>query len=304
MTLGSVTWSKQCVSGGKGGLSLRSLVRTVMEGMEDVVPLPAPYKAFERTGALLYRGALSVLAGPPGSGKTISSLNFVNQINVPTLYVSNDSTRYTIVNRVFSLLSGVDMSTGSKMVREDPEKAAQHLSAWQHVRFDFSSAPNVEEIVNHGEAFRELYGEYPHLTVVDILMNVDHEGVAEQNYWRLMPALKEIASEQNTAVLAVHHTSESAKCDPCPPKSSIMGKANQLPELIVTQVMQNDKILYAVVKNRNGKSDESGRTFFELPVDAPRFTISEAPESDTPIIFRDGTSVPDHEKIRQDDDEF
>lgn len=274
-----------------------------MEGMESSMPLPAPFKPFHESGALFYRGALSVLAGPPGSGKTISALNFVNQIAVPTLYISNDSTHYTIINRVFSMLTGQDMSVGSKIIEANPELASRRLAKWSHVRWDFSSAPDVEEIVHHGEAFRELYGEYPHLTVVDILMNVEHEGVAEQNYWRLMPALKEVASEQKTAMLAVHHTSEAAKCDPCPPKSAIMGKANQLPELIITQVMQNDKMLYAVVKNRNGRSDESGRTFFSLPVNASQFLITEAPEETAaPIIFRDGPSVPDNEKIRPEAD--
>lgn len=267
------------------------------------MPLPAPFKKFEKSQALFYRGALSVLAGPPGSGKTISALNIVNQLRVPTLYVSNDSTRYTIAKRAYSMLTGMDPGMAAGVIEGRPELASETFHKWNTVRFDFSSAPSVDEIMVHGEAFRELYGEYPHLTVVDILMNVDHEGVSEQNYWRLMPALKEIASEQNTALLGVHHTSESARGEPCPPKSSIMGKANQLPELIMTQVLQNDKMFYAVVKNRNGPSDESGRTFFTLPVDAGRCQIEDE-DPDEGLVYRDGTSVPDNLKINPEIGDF
>lgn len=274
--------------------------------MEASFPLPAPFKRFEENDALFYRGAVTLLAGPPGSGKTISSLNFVNRLKVPTLYVSNDSTRYTVINRVFSMLTGREMAVSKEIIENNPELASIQLQRWSQVRFDFNSKPDVSEIVNHGEAFRELFGEYPHLTVVDILMNIDHEGVAEQNYWRLMPALKEIASEQNTALLAVHHTSESAKGEPCPPMSAIMGKANQLPELIITQVMVGNKMYYAVVKNRNGPSDPSGKRSFTLPVDASRFTIEDAPD-EVDIIFRDGTITAKSDKIgvsNDDEEEF
>lgn len=260
------------------------------------MPLPAPFKKFEKVQALFYRGAVSVLGGPPGSGKTISALNIVNNLRVPTLYISNDSTRYTIAKRVYSMLTGVDQSMASMIIESKPEMAAEMFSKWGNVRFDFNSSPGMSEIALHGEAFRELFGEYPPLTVVDILMNVQAEGVLDQNYWRLFPELKDVAKEQNTALLAVHHTSEGAKLNPCPPKSSLMGKANQLPELIMTQVMKDDKMFYAVVKNRNGKADESGETYFTLPVDAARCQIDDE-DPDEGLVYRDGTNVPDNLKI-------
>jgi hypothetical protein len=251
-----------------------------MEGMASSMPLAAPYKAFERHQALLYRGAVTMLTGGPGSGKTISSLNINNRLRVPSLYISNDSTKYTIINRVFSMLTQQDMAVSKEIVESKPELARKFLAQWAKIRFDFNSKPDIEEILHHGEAFRELFGEYPHLTTVDILMNIDHDGVAEQNYWRLMPELKEIAGMWNTALLAVHHTSESAKGDPCPPMSSIMGKANQLPELIITQAIQGNRVHYAIVKNRNGPSDPSGRTTFTLPIFPSQFRIEDDDEDD------------------------
>jgi len=267
-----------------------------MEGMESSMPLPFPFKRWEKAGAQFYRGAVSVLAGPPGCGKTISSLNIINQLRVPTLYFSNDSTRYTIVKRAYSMLTGVSPKDASEILEKTPEVAYGPLSKLWMIRWDFSSAPDLEEISMYGEAFREVYGQYPALTVIDIAINVEHEGVAEMNFWRLFPALKDVAKNQNTAMLVIHHTSEGAKYDFCPPKSAIMGKANQLPELIVTQVMRENEIWYSIVKNRNGSSDETGNTYFAMPVDAAVCRIEDA-DPDDGLVFHDGPSVPDAMKI-------
>lgn len=260
---------------------MRSLHRAVRQGMEEVKPLAAPYKAFERAQALLYPGAITLLAGGPGSMKTITALNWVNQLRVPTMYTSNDSTQFTIIDRVYSLLTGQESVNNKATLNGSPEIAASTLRAWEKIQFNFDSKPDIAGMALHSEAFREIHGQYPKLFVLDILMNVDHEGVAEQNYWRLMPELKEMASDMKMALLGVHHTSESAKGEPCPPMSAIMGKANQLPELIITQAPLKNfdgsmSVAYAVVKNRNGPSDPSGKTYFELPVFPSRFKIEES----------------------------
>lgn len=279
---------------------VRSLARAAQESMESSVPLPAWCEKWRRAQALLYRGAISVVAGPPGSGKTITATNIVNNLRVPTLYISNDSTQYTMVKRAVAMLAGVDQIFAADLIESHPEDAAKILEGWDNIRFNFNSNPTIEEIVTSCNAFREIFGEFPHLLVVDILMNVAHEGVSEQNYWRLFPALKDVAGEQNSAVLAIHHSSQGVKGDPCPPSSAIMGKANQLPELIVTQVMQNGKILYAVVKNRNGPMDDSGQTYFDLPVHPGMNQIDDVISEDG-VLFHDGPGVPEHDKIHEDE---
>lgn len=283
---------------------MRSLHRAVRQGMEEVKPLPAPFKAWERAGALLYPGAVSLVAGGPGSMKTITALNVVNNLRVPTMYVSNDSTQFTIIDRVFSLLTDSESIVNRPLLNNAPEKAAAALKAWEKIQFDFDSKPSVEDMVINCEAFFEIHGAYPKLMVLDILMNVDHDGVAEQNYWKLMPELKEMASDMKMSLMGIHHTSENAKGEPCPPQSAIMGKANQLPELIITQTPMRypdgKKIAYAVVKNRNGDSDVSGKTYFELPVEPAKFKILDVLEDihePVPLKFHDGIGVPAHEKI-------
>lgn len=275
---------------------MRSLSRVVREGMESFTPLPAPFRKWEAAQALLCRGAITVLAGPPGSGKTISALNIVNQLREGTLYVSNDSTRYTVAKRTYSMLTGIDQQVAGQIITDEPDIAAETFEKFNMVRFEFDSAPSIETIWDRGQAFQEVFGEYPPLTVVDIMMNVEDGRPKDgQNYWGMMPMLKEIAVEQNTALLAVHHTSEGYKSEPCPPRAAIMGKANQLPELIITQNMIGGNMFYAVVKNRNGPSDETGQTYFSLPVNPAVCQIEDVQEND--VIFHDGIGVADSDKI-------
>lgn len=98
--------------------------------MEEVKPLPAPYKAFERAQALLYPGAITLLAGGPGSMKTITALNIVNQLRVPTMYTSNDSTQFTIIDRVYSLLTEQEAILNKSTLNNRPDVAAEALQAW------------------------------------------------------------------------------------------------------------------------------------------------------------------------------
>lgn len=277
---------------------VRSLKRIVRDDMGSLTPLAPPFQKWGMNEALLYRGAVSVVAGPPGCGKTITATNIVHNLSVPTLYISNDSTRFTMAKRTYAMTAGIKQKLAAEIIETNPDQAASVLEDWDNVRFTFESNPSIENIANAAEAFREIFGEYPHLIVVDILMNIDHEGVSEQNYWRLFPALKDVAANTQSAVLGIHHTSQGAKYKVCPPSSSIMGKANHLQELIVTQIMRDDKIFYAVVKNRNGESDETGDVYFTLRVDASMNLIFDELGEDG-IIFHDGPGVPESEKIRE-----
>jgi hypothetical protein len=151
---------------------------------------------------------------------------------------------------------------------------------------------------HEADAYKEIHGQYPHHTVVDILMDVDYEGAGEQNYWALMAEFKVLARDQNTSLTIVHHTSESAKAGSPPPRSAIMGKANQLPTTIITLWGDSVKELLsiAVTKNRFGPQDAMAKKFFNMKVQPSMCKVEEL-EGDADIMFRDGTSVPEDEKI-------
>lgn len=230
--------------------------------------------------------------------KTVLMLNIVNQMgpNVPTLYHSSDSDDFTMATRVHSMRTGVPTDDSELIIMKTPSLAGEALKSFGHVKWSFHAAPTLDHMWREAEAFREVHGEYPHHTIIDILMDVDYEGAGEQNYWALMAELKVMARDQQTALTIVHHTSESAKGGTPPPRSAIMGKANQLPTCIITLWgdAHNGSLDVAVVKNRFGPQDAMAKKFFRMKAN-PSLCLIE--EEEIEALFNDGISVPDDQKV-------
>lgn len=234
--------------------------------------------------------------------KTLFTLNMVNAMgpSVPTLYHSSDSDDFTMASRAFSMRTGTPGEDAEEIILNSPEQAVSALREMSHVKWSFHAAPTIDHMWNNAEAFAEIHGTYPHHTVIDILMDVDFEGAGEQNYWGLMAELKVMARDQQTALTIVHHTSESAKGGTPPPRAAIMGKANQLPTLILTLWGDGHAgtLDVATVKNRFGPGDAMAKKFFRMSAQ-PGISLIE--ESDNPepmdLLFRDGPRVPEDEKV-------
>ena len=280
---------------------LRTLARAVKQGLSAGEPLPAPWPIFEAKKIALRRSGLHMVAGPPGSMKTLFTLNMVNNIHVPTLYHSSDSDDFTMATRAFSMRTSTPGPEAEEIILERPDDAVAALREMSHVKWNFHAAPTIGHMDRNAEAFREIHGEYPHLTVIDILMDVDYEGATEQNYWGLMADLKVMARDQQTALLVVHHTSESAKAGTPPPRSAIMGKANQLPTLILTLWGDGHAgtLDVATVKNRFGPGDAMAKKFFRMTAIPELSQIEQAENSDpnSGLLFRDGPNVPEELKV-------
>lgn len=276
---------------------MKSLHRQMKRGVSAGEPLPSPWPIWDEHKMHLRRGSVAMIAGPPGSMKTVKTMNIVRNINVPTIYHSNDSDDFTMASRSLAMLTGETTDQTEQWVMEQKQQAYEQLKKMNNVRWTFQSNPSIEDFWAEAEAFREFKGEYPHLTVVDILMNVENEGAGEQQYWGVMADLNDMARAQETAVLVVHHTSESAKAGSPPPRSAIMGKANHLPTLIVTLWgnAYDGTLDVATVKNRFGPQDPMAKKSFRMKAD-PAICLIEEEEQDS-VLFNDGPSVPDNLKV-------
>lgn len=284
---------------------IRTLAREVKRGVSAGEPLPDPFPIFKEKKMTIRRGSITMLAGPPGSMKTVKTLNMVNNMKVPTLYHSSDSDSFTMASRSLSMLTGERTDETEVWVLARADMAGKVLKDMDFVRWSFMSSPTLDHMRLEAEAFRELKGEYPHLTVIDIMMDINYEGAGEQNYWALMAELKDMAREQETAILVVHHTSESAKAGSPPPRSAIMGKANQLPTLILT--LWGDAhagtLDVATVKNRFGPQDPMAKRFFKMKADPGICLIEEMEQpAEVPLLFHDGPRVDADDKINEWDD--
>lgn len=279
---------------------MKTLFRSVRRGLSAGEPLPAPWPVFEQKKITFRRSSIQMIAGPPGSMKTVLILNIVDRMGaaVPTLYHSSDSDDFTMATRVLSMKTGLTTEESEEIIRSDNHSNSDALRQFGHVKWSFAAAPTLDHMWREAEAFREVHGEYPHHTVIDILMDVDYEGAGEQNYWALMAELKVMARDQQTSLTIVHHTSESAKGGTPPPRSAIMGKANQLPTTIITLWgdAHNESLDVAVVKNRFGPQDAMGKKFFRMKA-RPALCLIEEDDSVTGVLFNDGAGVPENQKV-------
>lgn len=254
-------------------------------------PLPSAWPILEDKRALIRRGALSMFAGPPGSMKTITLLNIALLTGVPTLYFSSDSDDHTVASRVLAHQTGKPSSETEQWLKNNQGFASNILRGADHIKWCFNPGPSIQDLYEELDAFAEIHGQYPHMVVIDILMDIDDgSGAVDQNYWTTMQELKIMANETHSAIVIAHHTTEAVKGEPCQPVSALMGKASQLQTLIITLAgdSQNGRLHMSVVKNRHGKGDRTGGSYFTLAVDPAVCRVTSLPEGESTYVSTAG----------------
>lgn len=238
-----------------------SLKQAARAGEHAGEPLPWMPPALAAKKAQLRRGHLHIFASAPGVGKSVVAINVTlwNQ-GVPTLYLAMDGDATSMSMRV---LQAYSQSTRDEIEQElkfgspDIDRAFDTID-W--VRWDFPNTPDMEEIRDRVWAFAEIFGEFPHLIVVDNLMDVVYEQTAAA-YTDAESALTALARAANAAVLVLAHVNglhEGGR--DVIPLSGVMFKATKKSSLIVSlHPGAFSGVLFAsVLKNRDGPADPSG----------------------------------------------
>lgn len=260
---------------------MKSLVHALHRRRGSGVPLPDRFPSLAANGIRFRRGQVHMIAGQPGSGKSLLSLDYAVHAGVSCLYFSADSDEDTVFNRVGAMRMGMSVSSIEEM-RETPAVGLleEELSNLSNVRFVYDAQPTLDTITDEVDAWEEVYGQMPDLIVVDNLINVVCE--TTDNEWQglrhLMGAMHEIARDTGAAMLILHHTSEGeGKPTDCQPRKALMGKVAQLPEVILTIALDPAENVFKVagVKNRTGKADALARNPIELGVDLPKMHLFE-----------------------------
>lgn len=242
---------------------MRSLDRAVRSIKKNTMSVPSPFKTWTDNNISIRRGEVSMIAGPPGAGKSTVALAIAVKSGVPTLYASADSHESTMAIRSLSMVTGIRQSEVEDAMTTNPEWASGLLKEnVSHIRWMFDASPTLNDLEDEISVYRELQGSDPELIVIDNAVDVTHDSGDEFSSLRsLMREVKWWARETNAAFLILHHTSEAFEGYPCPPRSALHGKIAQVPSLIVTlSSTQPNLMAAAAVKNRYGKADPTGKT--------------------------------------------
>ncbi len=242
---------------------MRTLDRAVRSLDKGGAALHLPFRSWADKHISIRRGEVSMIAGPPGAGKSTVALALALKTQVPTLYASADSHESTMAIRSVSMITGMPQSEVESRMMMDVDWASGLLKQYgSHIKWMFDASPTLGDLEDEINVYRELYGSDPELVVVDNAVDITHESGDEFGSLRsLMREVKWWAREMNSAFLILHHTSESYNSNPCPPRAALHGKIAQIPSLILTLSSEQPGLMaVAPVKNRYGPADATGGT--------------------------------------------
>lgn len=252
------------------GLTLRS------KGSEGE-PIPPVFRQLEAIGARIRRGQLTLIAAAPGGGKsaiaTFIAMNAVYHedtvVPVPTLYFSADSDKMTFGSRALAAAMRVKVTEAEELILRKDEHALGVLDrSTGHMWVNFDDAPSCRDISDEVDAFAYVYGDYPHIIVIDNLMDVTAGGSDERSsHDAVLNFAKQLARRTSAAVLVLCHvTGQYTDGNDPIPRSGLINKIDKRPRLILTLYRAGTNQLgVCVVKNSTGRAAADGSLMVPIP---------------------------------------
>lgn len=207
--------------------------------------------------------------------KTMLIGHIVDTLKIPTLYISNDTNELDTVSRYLARRTKQNSEIMRDKALKDPDWAAEKLSDMDWVRWNFDASPSLEDIEEEMMAFEELWGEHPHLVVVDILAKVDYYEDGGGSLESIVRYLDKVARETGACIIIACHTSKNAPGNPTQAKKDILYGIDKLPVLILTTAYKDGFLYVSPVKVRSGFSDPTGEQFITFMVDPTTATLEE-----------------------------
>lgn len=244
-------------------------------------PLPDVWETLKKNQIRFRRGQLCMVAAAPNAGKSMFSLVYAIQAQVPTLFFSADTDVTTVMIRAAAHTSGHSQLTVETNLDSNSKYYDKYFDKIGHIQWVFDSSPSLDDIELEVKAYQELYGLPPELIVIDNLMNVAAE---TDNEWAglraIMMELHDLARNTESCVLVLHHVSEATEYGDGtmpPARRAIHGKVSQLPSLILTlgYDVLGKQLRVAAVKNRFGPNSADGKVNVPLSANYAACQISD-----------------------------
>lgn len=229
-------------------------------------PLPDPFPSFALHRVIFRYGGVSMIAGAPGSFKSVLALNMFTEWatqGLCGLYFSADSDEFTVAKRLSGIVTGDSSDyVESKLAKGWSQTYTDALGKIDECTRVVYSQCDVDDIALHMRAFEAVYGCFPGHVFVDNLIDTIDDPTDWGGMIQVLRDLDGLARETQAHICVLHHASEAwAKDNPGrpPPSWAIQGKVTQIPRLALTVGAMGLALSVACVKNTNGPADPTAR---------------------------------------------
>lgn len=255
-------------------------MRTLANALQQQIigeKLDLPWPLLNRDFDLRTR-TLNVVMAAESAGKSVFALNLAMNIDGLVLYCAQDSAP-SVLARSAALCLGREINV-VKAQLEDEHERQEVLAAIQDdiPNLLFNVGPvTVEEIGELIEAIVEFYGESPRLIIVDNLIDLvvpGHVNTDVAFYASALNPLKQLAVDNNTAVMALHHVTKGddklAGTQKLKLKDMLYAGSREAANVL--GIYHNDRktrMYVQILKQRDGEADADGGMRHDLVWHAP-----------------------------------
>lgn len=225
-------------------------------------PLPAPFGVFDLEGVRFRRGGTSLLAGQPGSFKSVLALNMLcrwSGMGQTAVYFSADSDEFTVARRCAGIITDIGQSAVEAGIYADflhMGPMYEALGGLRAVRFEYKVSERgltpVEFMAGRLAGFEQVNGDYPDVVFVDNLINYSESATDWGLMIDMIRDLDEMARETRSHICILHHASDGWPSGKPVPRAAIQGKVTQIPRLVLTTAADGTHLIVSCVKNTNG----------------------------------------------------
>ena len=221
----------------------------------------------------LHTKELAIVAGAPGSGKSVYALNVVMALKEPVLYMAMDSAP-SVTARAIALASKADIAWVYDAMR-NPDSITELAGELQGANpnlFISTGAQSVGGINDRLVALTEIMGAAPKLVILDNLIDTMVEGHVHTDngfYAAALNPLKQMAIKHNTCIMALHHVTRRGGENMSNPHG-LGTRALRMTDLLysgereaehvigIYHNMTKDTLYVQVLKQRDGDADPEG----------------------------------------------
>jgi hypothetical protein len=243
-------------------------------------PLPTPFKTFGDNRVTFRHGATSMIAGAPGSFKSVLALNMAAywaNHGLTGMYFSADSDEMTVSRRISGILTGDPIERiEAAMIKGDRAPYIKSLSCMDDIQFEYEQL-DMDGITTRLQSHEAVYGAFPDVIWIDNLIDfVD----APDDWGGMLQMIKDLdalSREIKAHICILHHAKlrgggdnrkkpDPSEADRPPADWEIQGRVTQIPRLVLSVKESGMCLNVACIKNTNGPMQRDGSKYMEFQV--------------------------------------